>query len=164
MEATNLVKASAPATLAEHVPAQVENDKPREIEVPNHEAPQWSDGRAEILADEMRLIAAHFAEHEFLLPSDVLDMSPSEENRRNPSASIIVNAGTQPNQVVYSALAWVEKNPQPGPLPDMVYTWTPHSRDPQPPAEPPLTPPAGRSLHPHLPTPCARRPRLEVYA
>jgi hypothetical protein len=94
-----------------------ERDKLRVIDTPSHDAPQWSDGRAEILADEKQLIADYFAEHEFLLPTDVLDVpSPSEEHRRNPSASIIVNAGTQPNQVVHSALAWVEKNPKLGPF------------------------------------------------
>jgi hypothetical protein len=94
------------------------SNEPRVIElVPSHEAPQWSDGRAEIRADEKQLIADYFAEHEFLSPSDVLDLpAASDENRRNPSASIIVNAGTQPNQVVHSALAWVEKNPKLGPF------------------------------------------------
>jgi hypothetical protein len=84
---------------------------------PSHEAPQWSDSRTEIHASEKQLIADYFAEHEFLLPSVVFELpSASDENRRNPSASIIVNAGTQPNQVVNSTLAWVEKNPKLGPF------------------------------------------------
>lgn len=91
---------------------------------PGHEAPQWSDSRAEIKADEKQLMADYFAEHEFLLPSVVLDLSAaSDESRRTPSASIIVNAGTAPNQVVHSALAWVEKNPKLGPF--FLFWYTP---------------------------------------
>jgi hypothetical protein len=98
------------------VERRAERDTLHIIDTPSNEAPQWSDGRAEILADEKQLIADYFAEHEFLLPTDTPDLQSSEDIRRNPSASIIVNAGTQPNQVVYSALAWVEKNPKLGPF------------------------------------------------
>jgi hypothetical protein len=126
MATANAVKLMEPSAPAQRISAPSENERAHVIEVQSHEAPQWSDGRAEILADEKQLTADFFAEHEFLLPSDVLDTrsteenhgnpSSSDENRRNPSASIIVNAGTQPNQVVYSVLAWVEKNPKLGPF------------------------------------------------
>src|SRR4051812_44030273 len=118
MATANTMKPMAQPAPVQPVPVRDEHERNPVIEVQSHEAPQWSDGRAEILADEKQLTADFFAEHEFLLPSDVLDKwspeeghanaSSSEENRRNPSASIIVNAGTQPNQVVNSVLAWVE--------------------------------------------------------
>ena len=126
MATSNTMKPIGQAAPVQPIQVRNENDRAPVIEVQSHEAPQWSDGRAEILADEKQLTADFFAEHEFLLPSDVLDIrsteeshanaSSSEENRRNPSASIIVNAGTQPNQVVNSVLAWVEKNPKLGPF------------------------------------------------
>jgi hypothetical protein len=104
--------------------AQPERTDSGSAGVPGHEAPQWSDSRAEIKADEKQLMADYFAEHEFLLPSVVLDLSSAtDESRRTPSASIIVNAGTAPNQVVYSALAWVEKNPKLGPF--FLFWYTP---------------------------------------
>lgn len=84
-----------------------------------NEAPQWSDSRAEFKTDEKCLIAGSFAEHEFLMP---FDTRWGEEQRRIPTASIIVNPGTQPNQVLDSALAWIEKNPKLGPFFIIWYT------------------------------------------
>jgi hypothetical protein len=84
-----------------------------------NEAPQWSDSRAEFKTDEKCLIGGSFAEHEFLMP---VDAGWSDDQRRIPTASIIVNPGTQPNQVVDSALAWIEKNTKLGPFFIIWYT------------------------------------------
>ncbi len=48
------------AAFDQKVPLQ--GDMPHKVEaVPSHEAPQWSDGRAETQADEKKLIADYFA-------------------------------------------------------------------------------------------------------
>src|ERR1700683_4061616 len=80
MATSNTMKPIGQAAPVQPIQVRNENDRAPVIEVQSHEAPQWSDGRAEILADEKQLTADFFAEHEFLLPSDVLDLRSTEES------------------------------------------------------------------------------------
>lgn len=72
----------------------------------------WAASRAGIQTAEKRLMARHFAEHDFLLEEGG---NPSSD-RRETAASIAVNPGTAPNTVVDESLKWIAEHAQEGPF------------------------------------------------
>jgi hypothetical protein len=93
---------------------------------------QWSASRFNKHPEEKEAMARYFAEHEFLVPSSAMESQNSSLDpvsrhhsgsfggslavKRDTVASIIANQGTSPNQVVKSALTWIEEHQDLGPF------------------------------------------------
>lgn len=72
----------------------------------------WAASRARLQKEEKRLMAHYFADHDFLLPEGA---NPATSPRET-AASILVNQGTGPNDVVHESLAWIAAHAQEGPF------------------------------------------------
>ena len=69
----------------------------------------WGARRAKVNLPEKQAMAKYCIEHDFLVRK-----SPAEH--RDTVASILVNQGTTPNEVVQEALRWIKKNWREGPF------------------------------------------------
>jgi hypothetical protein len=71
----------------------------------------WAASRARMQKEEKDMMAKHFADHDFLLPEG----STPGAARRQTAASILVNLGTTPNDVVTACLRWISEHAREGP-------------------------------------------------
>ncbi len=97
--------ASGPSTMPDTTPAE-------QPPAPVMQQETWAASRANVQFEEKRLMAEHFAEHDFLLPDGA---NPATTDREN-AASGLVSHGTGPNIVVGASLTWIEKHPTGRPL------------------------------------------------
>ena len=77
-----------------------------------HELETWAASRARMQKEQKDAMAAHFAEHDFLLSEGA---SPAK-GPRETAACILVNQGTGPNVVVSKSLDWIAQHSGDGPF------------------------------------------------
>ena len=71
----------------------------------------WAASRARVQKEDKEMMAHHFAHHDFLLPEGA-----NATSERETAASILVNQGTGPNEVVQASLRWIEEHAADGPF------------------------------------------------
>lgn len=71
----------------------------------------WAASRARSERSDKEAMAGHFADHDFLLEDGADPSGP-----RETAASILVNQGTSPNDVVHGALGWISEHVNDGPF------------------------------------------------